>query len=164
MLGALAPQADAAAPRHPVKPPPGAAAGAGFSFEDWTINTDTLDANWTSGSFNSPGHITLTRPGNSIDADRATGNMKLHQAVLVGHVILHDSNGALTGFAGTASRSNVPATLTCDNLNIDGVSKTYTATGNVFFIQGGRSVRADRAIMNGATHDIHLFGHVQLKQ
>lgn len=145
------------------KAPPPSAAGAGFSFSDWTVSTGQLDANWTTGAFTTPGHIVLTRPGNSIEADHASGNMKMHQTTLTGHVVLHDDNGALTGFAGTGS-SHVPATLTCDNLDIDGVSKTYTATGNVFFSQGGRSVRADRAIMNGATHDIHLFGHVQLKQ
>ena len=156
MLGAMAPQARAAAP-------PSSAAGAGFSFADWTVSTGQLDANWTTGAFTTPGHIVLTRPGNSIEADHASGNMKMHQTTLTGHVVLHDDNGALTGFAGTGP-SKVPATLTCDNLDIDGVAKTYVATGNVFFSQGGRSVRADRAVMNGATHDIHLFGHVQLKQ
>jgi hypothetical protein len=31
-------------------------------------------------------------------------------------------------------------------------------------VQGGSDVRADRAVMNGATHDLHLYGHVQLQQ
>ena len=140
-----------------------AGSGAGFSFSDWQVSTGQLDTNWSSGTFNTPGHIVLTRPGSSIEADHATGNFKTHQATLTGSVVLHDNNGVLTGFAGQGP-SHVPATLTCQNLYIDGPSKTYVATGNVFFSQGGRSVRADRAVMNGGTHDIHLYGHVQLNQ
>ena len=142
--------------------PPGAG-GAGFSFSDWTVATGQLDVNWKTGVFSTPGHITLTRPGSSIDADHAVGNFKQHQSNLTGNVVLHDSNGVLTGFTGPGA-SQQPATLTCDNLNIDGTTKTYTAVGNVYFSQGGRTVHADRAIMNGITHDIHLYGHVQLKQ
>ncbi len=140
-----------------------APAGAGFSFSDWQVSTGQLDANWQSGNFSTPGRIVLTRPGSDIEADHATGNFKSHQATLTGSVVLHDSNGALTGFAGQAG-SHAPATLTCDNLNIDGVSKTYVATGNVHFNQAGRSVSADRAVMNGLTHDLHLFGNVHLTQ
>lgn len=138
-------------------------AGAGFSFSDWHVSTDQLDANWQSGAFNTPGHITLTRPGSDISADKANGNWKNHQALLTGHVVLHDTNGVLTNFAGQAS-SHTPATLTCDNLNINGTTKTYIATGNVHFIQGPSDVRANRAVMDGITHEIHLFGGVQLTQ
>lgn len=142
--------------------PPGSV-GAGFSFSDWQVSTGQLDTNWASGAFSTPGHIVLTRPGTSIEADRANGNFKSHTAVLTGGVVLHDQNGVLTGFAGQGP-SHVPATLTCDNLNIDGTAKTYVATGNVHFMQGGRAVKADRAVMNGLTHDIHLYGNVQLTQ
>lgn len=138
-------------------------AGAGFSFSDWTVATGQLDVNWQTGIFTTPGHIVLTRPGSSIEADRANGNFKVHQSTLTGNVVLHDNNGVLTGFTGQ-SGSHVPATLTCDTLNIDGTTKAYVATGNVFFTQGARSMKADRAVMNGVTHDIHLYGHVQLKQ
>ncbi|MFN2448298.1 MAG: hypothetical protein ABR508_00700 [Candidatus Baltobacteraceae bacterium] len=141
----------------------GAPAGAGFSFSDWQVSTGQLDTNWSTGAFSTPGHIVLTRPGSSIEANRATGNFKSHQTTLTGSVVLHDMNGVLTGFAGQGA-SHAAATLTCENLDIDGLTKTYVATGNVYFSQGGRSVRADRAVMNGATHDIHLFGHVQLNQ
>ena len=139
-------------------------AGAGFSFSDWHVSTDQLDANWQSGAFNTPGHIRLTRPGSDISADKSNGNWKNHQALLTGHVVLHDTNGVLTNFAGQATSSHVPATLTCDNLNIDGTTKTYIATGNVHFIQGPSEVRANRAVMDGITHQIHLFGGVQLTQ
>jgi lipopolysaccharide assembly outer membrane protein LptD (OstA) len=152
-----------AAPKPSAAPPPAPGGGAGFSFSDWHVTTGQLDANWQSGNFNTPGRIVLTRPGSDIQADRATGNFKQHQATLTGHVVLHDNNGVLTNFAGQTG-NKAPATLTCDNLNIDGTSKTYVATGNVYFKQGASEVRSDRAVMNGLTHDIHLFGHVQLTQ
>lgn len=144
------------------KPPPQGRA-VGFGFSDWNVKTAQLDSNWQSGAFNAPQHITLTRPGSEIQADRANGNFKTHSATLTGNVVLHDNNGVLTNFAGQTG-SHAPATLTCDNLTIDGVSKTYVATGNVHFIQGSSDVRADRAVMNGITHDLHLYGNVQLQQ
>lgn len=146
------------------KPPPAQQGRAvGFGLSDWHVSTGQLDANWQSGAFNTPGRIVLTRPGSDISADRAVGNFKNHSATLTGNVVLHDNNGVLTNFAGQGG-SHAPATLTCDNLTIDGVIKQYVATGNVHFIQGGSDVRADRAVMNGITHDLHLFGHVQLQQ
>lgn len=154
----------AAAPTK--KTPPGTSSSAtGFRFSDWDVSTAQFDYNWESGAFNAPQHITLTRPGSDIQADRANGNGKTKQATLNGNVVLHDSNGVLTNFAGPGSTgSHKPATLTCDNLQIDGVSKTYTATGNVHFEQGGSTVTARRAIMNGLTHDLHLYGDVHLSQ
>lgn len=153
----------AAAPKPP-KPSPPAGAPVGFGLSDWHVATGELDiSNFDTGDFTAPVPLTLTRPGSSIKADRAVGNFKRKQATLTGHVVLHDNNGVLTNFAGH-SGPNAPATLTCDTLVIDGVTKTYTATGNVHFLQGGSQVRADRAIMNGATHDLHLYGNVQLQQ
>lgn len=137
---------------------------AGFTFSDWQISTAQFNYNWQTGAFDAPQHITLTRPGSEIQADRANGNEKNKQAVLSGNVVLHDTNGVLTNFAGTASPSHKPATLTCDNLQIDGVTKTYTATGNVHFLQGGSSVSSSRAVIDGVTHELHLYGNVHLSQ
>lgn len=158
LMSALLLIAAAAKPSPP--PPPG---GAGFSFSDWHVTTGELNANWETGNFNTPGRIVLRRPGSDIQADRAVGNFKTHDATLTGNVVLHDNNGVLTNFAGQTGRPQ-PATLTCDNLVIDGKAKTYTATGNVHFTQGPSRVQADRAVMNGLTHDIHLYGNVQLQQ
>lgn len=152
----------AAAPK-----PPAQGRAVGFGLSDWHVVTGQLDANWQTGAFSTPGHIELTRPGSDISADHATGNFKTHSATLTGNVVLHDNNGVLTNFAGQGG-SHQPATLTCDNLTMDGVSKTYIATGNVHFNQGGSTVIADRAVMNGVTHDLHLYGTpghpVQLQQ
>ncbi|HEV3152467.1 MAG TPA: hypothetical protein VGZ02_01540 [Candidatus Baltobacteraceae bacterium] len=151
---ASAPVSNASAPKP----------GAGFSFQDWHVQTNQLDTNWQTGVFNAPGHITLTRTGSDISADRANGNFKAHQATLTGHVVLHDTNGVLTNFAGEAGGSRSPATLTCDVLNIQGTTKQYVATGNVYFKQGGSEVHAGRAVMDGVTHEIHLYDNVQLTQ
>jgi lipopolysaccharide assembly outer membrane protein LptD (OstA) len=137
---------------------------AGFNFSDWQVSTGELDWNYQSGAFTTPGHVVLTRPGSDIQAGRASGNTKTKQALLSGNVALHDQNGVLTNFGGGALGRARPATLTCDTLQIDGVAKIYTATGHVHFMQGGSSVTADRAIMNGFTHDLHLYGNVQLHQ
>jgi len=141
-------------------PPPSGAAG--FNFGDWQVNTEEIDSNFQTGAFTSPVPVHLQRPGSDIRADRASGNWKTKQATLNGNVSLHDQNGVLTG-TGAGGRDK-PATLTCDNLQIDGVSKVYTATGRVHFTQGGSSMTADRAIMNGFTHDLHLYGHVRIHQ
>lgn len=151
-----------AASGAPAKSPDNSAVGFGLS--DWHVSTGELDIqNYQTGDFTAPQPITLTRPGSSIHADRAVGNFVRKQATLTGNVVLHDDNGVLTKLSG-AGGSNKPATLTCDTLQIDGVSKTYTATGNVHFNQGASQVSADRAVINGATHELHLFGHVQLQQ
>lgn len=136
-------------------------------FGDWQVNTDDLTYNWQNGDFKAPGHLTLTRPGSDISADRANGNQKRKQAVLTGHVVMHDRSGLLTGAVAAnagASTTNEPATLTCDELQVDGAQKTYTAIGNVHFVQGVRRMTAQRAIMNGLTHQLRLLGHVELSQ
>lgn len=145
-------------------PKPAGGSATGFTFSDWQVSTSQFDYNWQSGAFNAPSHITLTRPGSEIQADRANGNGKTKQATLYGSVTLHDSNGVLTNFAGGSTGSHEPATLTCDTLQIDGVSKTYTAVGNVHFTQGRSSVTAQRAVMNGLTHQLNLYGGVHLIQ
>jgi lipopolysaccharide assembly outer membrane protein LptD (OstA) len=144
------------------KPRP-APTAVGFGLSDWHVTTGQLDANWQTGAFSTPGHIVLTRPGSEIQADRAVGNFKNHSATLTGNVVLHDNSGVLTNFTGQTA-SHQPATLTCNNLTIDGVTKTYVATGNVHFTQGGSDVRAGRAVMNGVTHELHLYDNVQLQQ
>jgi len=143
-------------------PPPRSAAG--FNFSDWQVSTGELDFNYQTGAFSTPGHVRLTRTGSDIQADRASGNTKTKQAYLQGNVALHDRNGVLTNFSGGTPGGSKPATLTCDNLQIDGVSKIYTATGHVHFAQGTGYATADRAVMNGFTHDLHLYGNVTLHQ
>jgi lipopolysaccharide assembly outer membrane protein LptD (OstA) len=134
----------------------------GFNFSDWNVQTGEFNSNYLTGAFSTPGHVRLQRPGSEIQADRSSGNWKSHQALLSGNVWLRDQNGVLTNFSSGTVSSHQPATLTCDTLQIDGVGKIYTAVGHVHFAQGASSVTADRAIMNGLTHDLHLFGNVTM--
>ncbi|MGZ3526551.1 MAG: hypothetical protein ACXVAO_02475 [Vulcanimicrobiaceae bacterium] len=164
-LGLSAQFAYAAAPSSP-KPHPSKAPTTAL-FGDWQVNTGELNYNWQTGDFTAPGHITLTRPGSDISADRANGNQRRKQAILTGHVVMHDRSGLLTGAVAAnagASTTNEPATLTCDELQVDGVHKTYIAIGNVHFVQGQRRMTSDRAIMNGLTHQLRLLGRVVLSQ
>lgn len=137
---------------------------AGFSFGDWQVTTSDFLFDWMSGNFNAPSHITLVRPGSSVQADRATGNEKSKNALLTGDVVLHDSSGMISSVASGSNPPHTPATLTCAQLQIDGISKTYVATGSVRFTQGGSSASADRAVLHGDTHLIELHGHVRLTQ
>ena len=133
---------------------------ANMSFGDWTVNTGEVAMNWQTGVFSTPVPVTMTRPGARIRADRANGNYNTHQAVLTGNVSLYDQTGSLVNFSGV----HKPASLTCDTLQVDGTTKVYVATGRVHFSQGTSWASADRAVMNGNTHDLHLYGHVQLHQ
>lgn len=135
---------------------------AGFNFGEWQISTSEVNLNWDSGEFSVPSHLTLTRPGSDINADRASGNEKQKFATLYGRVVLHDARGGIAGIAGRGSHA--PATLTCDQLQMDGNSKIYTAIGTVHFSQGGSQAYSDRAVLNGITHQLQLHGHVHLIQ
>ena len=167
LIAALAMPAQFAYAAAPAQPKPQSSKSPTALFGDWQVNTGELNYNWQTGDFNAPGHITLTRPGNDISSDRANGNQKRKLADLQGHVVMHDRSGLLTGAVAAnagASTTNEPATLTCDELQVDGVQKTYTAIGNVHFVQGARRMTADRAIMNGITHQLRLLGRVELAQ
>jgi len=135
---------------------------AGFTFADWQVSTSEFSYNWDSGVFAAPQHITLTRPGSTIDADRANGNEKQRVATLYGNVVLHDSRGTIAGIAGKGSHA--PATLTCDRLDVEGTRKMSGAIGRVHFVQGASRAGADRANLNGLTHNLQFHGHVHLVQ
>lgn len=139
--------------------------GTGFTFGDWNVRTQEFDYNFDTGAFSAPSHITLTRVGSEISADRASGNQKQRVATLYGHVVMHDSSGIIGGFAAPGKNgARVPATLTCDQLQVDGNAKVYVAVGHVHFVQGSSQAYADRAVLNGVTHQLELHGNVHLVQ
>ncbi len=158
-----APLTTAVAKTGQAKFAPAQSSVAGLTFGDWNFSSDSLDANWTSGDFNAPTHVHLDRPGNTVDADRAVGNFKQKFATFYGHVVLHDASGAFSSLAG-GRKGGQPSTLLCDQLQVDSASKLYTATGSVHFTQGASALSADRAVLNQATHELHLSGHVHVIQ
>ena len=139
---------------------PGGTAG-GLESKDYRIETDETHWNFNTGDFTMPHRVKFFRPGTDAIGDKATGNSKRGTATLIGNVVVHDSGNAPE--AGTESYSgNGPATLTCDQLEIDTKQKIYTATGHVHFSQGTRTGTADRGMLNRGSGTLHLEGHVKL--
>lgn len=154
----------AAAPKpHPSPTPPSASAKIGR----WTLVTDQLTANLSSGAFTAPDHVTMTRAdGSIVQADRATGNYKQQKATLSGKVSVHDASGTfgLNSAKETQASSRGPATLTADQLRLDDKTRLYDAKGNVHFTQGDTNVDAQTGHLNDTTHMLTLVGKVHVVQ
>ncbi|MBV9271580.1 MAG: LPS export ABC transporter periplasmic protein LptC [Candidatus Eremiobacteraeota bacterium] len=151
----------AAAPRSaktPHKPKESVAVGG------WTLETEQLDADTQNGDFSSPVKVHLTRgDGSTIDADRANGNYKRHQANLFGHVEIHDVSGTF-GMKSAQNAPHQPATLATDELRVDGTTRVYDAQGNVHYEQGESTAEADHARLNDVTHRLDMVGKVHVVQ
>jgi lipopolysaccharide assembly outer membrane protein LptD (OstA) len=141
--------------------PPAAAPAGGLQTPDYRIETDETHWNFNSGDFTMPHRVRFYRPGTDAVGDKASGNSKQGTVTLVGSVVVHDSGNATE--AGDASYSGSgPATLTCDELQVDSKARLYTAIGHVHFSQGSRSGTSDRAILNRGNGSLHLEGGVHL--
>lgn len=138
---------------------PALAAGqSSFAFGEWTVHTGSMDLNDKNGTFSTPGHIQLTRPTGDINADKSSGNYRLKRATLSGHVVLHDSQGGAFANFGTGTQPNgVPSTMTTDRLDVDSISKIYVATGNVHYMQGARTIDAQKGTLDDNTKDLTLY-------
>lgn len=146
----------------PPAPPPG---GTSFNVGVWTVHASLLDVSFKTGDFSTPNKIVMNREGGDITADRAKGNYKSKTAVLVGHVVMHDSQGNFAGLSDTTpTQSRGPSTLTADQIEIDGTAKVYKATGSVHYTQADTTVDADKGTLNDAAHDLYLEGHVHIVQ
>ncbi|MBV8749513.1 MAG: LPS export ABC transporter periplasmic protein LptC [Candidatus Eremiobacteraeota bacterium] len=133
----------------------------GLSTPDYKIETDETHWNFNSGDFTMPHRVRFYRPGTDAVGDKANGNSKRGTATLIGNVTVHDSGNAVE--ANDAAYNGAgPATLTCDQLDIDSKSRLYTATGNVHFAQGTRTGIAEKAVLNRGTGTLHLEGDVKL--
>jgi lipopolysaccharide assembly outer membrane protein LptD (OstA) len=128
---------------------------------DYRIETDETHWNFNTGDFTMPHRVRFFRPGTDAVGDRANGNSKRGTVTLTGDVVVHDSGNA--NEAGDAAyRGSGPATLNCDQLDVDSKAKLYTAIGHVHFSQGTRTGTADRAMLNRASGMLHLEGNVKL--
>ncbi len=122
------------------------------------MHSGAVDTNQQTGAFSFPGHVLLTRPSGDINADRATGNFKQKRATLIGHVVLHDSQGGAFANFGTGTQPNgVPSTLNTDRLDVDSISKIYVATGNVHYTQGARTIDAQKGTLDDNTKNLTLY-------
>ncbi|HEY0476324.1 MAG TPA: LptA/OstA family protein [Kofleriaceae bacterium] len=133
----------------------------GIETKDYKILTEVTNSNLNTGDFKMPRTVRFSRPGTDAVANSAQGNYKRGTATLTGNVVLHDSGNANEGGT-TPYHGNGPATLTCDQLDVDSKAKVYIATGHVHFSQATQSGTADKAILNRANQMLHLEGSVRL--
>lgn len=156
----------AAAPKPSPSPaPPAPSGGTTFNVGVWTVHATLLDVSFKTGDFSTPKQVVMNREGGDITADRASGNYKTRKATLYGHVVMHDSQGNFAGLSETKpSQSRGPATLTADQVEIDGAAKQYTATGNVHYVQADTTVDANKGTLNDTQHDLFLEGNVHIVQ
>jgi lipopolysaccharide assembly outer membrane protein LptD (OstA) len=141
-------------------PPPNNGSG-GLQTSAYRIDTNETQANIETGDFTMPHKVRFYRPGTDAVGDRASGNTKRGTVSLFGNVVVHDSGNASE--AGTAAyKGSGPATLTCNQLDVDSKGRVYTATGNFHFSQATRTGSADRATLDRTAGTLHLEGNVHL--
>jgi lipopolysaccharide assembly outer membrane protein LptD (OstA) len=147
----------AAAPPPAPSPPPG-----GVTTRDFRIETDQTNSNLNDGNFTMPHRVKFFRPGTDVVGDRAKGNYKAGTVTISGHVVLHDSGQSSEAQQAGAAPGGGPATLQCDELQVDSKNKTYVAIGNVVYVQGARRVTAQMGRLDQGTHTLDLSGDVRL--
>jgi lipopolysaccharide assembly outer membrane protein LptD (OstA) len=159
---AVAPRgAPSAAPGVPPSvAPPGGPPSA--TTKDFRIETDQTNSNLNNGNFAMPHHVRFIRPGTDVVGDSAKGNFKLGTVIITGHVVLHDSGESSEAQRAGAAPGGGPATLECDQLEVDSKRKVYTATGNVRYVQGTRHATADNGKLDQGAHALDLNGNVHL--
>ena len=109
-----------------------------------------------------PHKVTFSRPGSDGTADRAEGNQKRGTVSLYGNVVVHDNgNAPEAGSESSEYAKGGPATLTCDQLDVDSKAKVYTAIGHVHFEQGSRKADAEHGVLNRTTGMLRLEGNVK---
>jgi lipopolysaccharide assembly outer membrane protein LptD (OstA) len=133
------------------------------NFGVWTVHMSSVNYNLRTGNFNTPSHLTMTRNGGDVAADRAAGNLNNKSATLFGNVVVHDMQGAFD-VAGPNVASRGPATLTSDQLKIDAAAKEYTAIGRVHYFQADTTVDAQKGTLNDQAHTMYLEGNVHITQ
>jgi lipopolysaccharide assembly outer membrane protein LptD (OstA) len=157
LAGAAFASPEAGAPSDPLS---GASGVAGFDH----IETAHISFNYDNGNFTIPGHFNASSKDTDITADHATGNSKQKLLHADGNVIVHKLGTSRPGVNGGPPQEQRPSTLTCDKLDVNGISKIYTATGNMHFTQvGGRDATADMATLDDANHHLHMQGNVRVK-
>jgi lipopolysaccharide assembly outer membrane protein LptD (OstA) len=139
-----------------------AAAPGGVATRDFRIETDQTNSNLNDGNFTMPHRVKFFRAGTDVVGDSAKGNYKAGTVTITGHVVMHDD-----GQSGGAPPAGVvpeggPATLQCDELQVDSKRKIYVASGNVVYVQGSRRATAQNGRLDQGAHALDLSGNVQL--
>lgn len=134
-------------------------------FGVWTVHMTVVNYNLKTGNFNTPNHVSMTRIGGDVNADRASGNIKTKHAVLSGHVVMHDMSGAVSpGAAASLPASGAPSTLMADSVQIDQTAARYIATGDMQYAQGAMVLTAQSGTLDQASHTMTADGDVHIQK
>lgn len=133
---------------------------AAASVHDFRIETDQTNSNLNTGEFTMPHRVKFFRPGTDVVGDRAKGNFKSGTVTITGHVVMHDNGESSEAQHAGAAPGGGPATLTCDELQVDSKRKIYIATGNVVYLQGTRRATAQHGKLDQGAHSLELSGDV----
>ena len=139
-----------------------AAAPSGVATRDFRIETDSSNSNLNNGDFSMPHHVRFFRPGTDVAGDSAKGNFKAGTVTISGHVVLHDDGRSSEAQQAGAAAGGGPATLECNELQVDSKRKIYIATGNVHYVQGTRHATAQNGKLDQGSHALDLTGDVHL--
>ncbi len=126
----------------------------------YTLETTGLRYNVGTGAFASDAPVRITRPGLDAVADKAEGNTKTGAAVLRGNVKVHDTGGP----GSLQGKNATPATLTCDQLDVDGKADTYKAAGHARYESEIRTATAETMVLDRKQRKLHLEGGVVLTE
>jgi lipopolysaccharide export system protein LptA len=154
--------APARAAKTTASPAPNAASKSSLETPYYRVETDEISYKGSNGDFTMPHKVTFSRPGSDGTADRAEGNQKRGTVSLYGNVVIHDNgNAPEAGAQADEYAKGGPATLTCDQLDVDSKAKVYIAIGHVHFEQGSRKADAERGVLNRTTGMLRLEGNVR---
>jgi lipopolysaccharide assembly outer membrane protein LptD (OstA) len=135
---------------------------SGIQTKNMRIETTVTNSNVNTGVFTMPQHVKFSRPGTDVVGDSAHGNTNDELVTITGHVVLHDSGNAPEASQAGAAPGSGPATLLCDELQIDAKRRIYVATGNVHFVQGDQTFTGNSGRLDQGSHQLDLSGNVRL--
>ncbi|HEY0613112.1 MAG TPA: LptA/OstA family protein [Candidatus Elarobacter sp.] len=162
MAAAPSPAPSTAKPKTSASASPGATPAAKAALETPYYKIETEDVSYKdNGDFTMPKKVAFSRPGSDGTADRAEGNSKRGTISLFGNVVIHDNGSAPEAGSDDEYAKGGPATITCDQLDVDSKAKVYTAIGHVHFEQTDRKAEADRGVLNRTSGMLRLQGHVK---
>ncbi|HEY4440311.1 MAG TPA: LPS export ABC transporter periplasmic protein LptC [Candidatus Elarobacter sp.] len=126
----------------------------------YVVETSSLRYNTDSGAFVADAPVKVTKQRLDAAGERAEGNVKAGTATLHGSVQVHDGGGP----SSPRGKSAPPATLTCDQLEVDGKRELYHAEGRARYESGERTATARTMILDRKHKTLHLEGDVVMTQ
>jgi lipopolysaccharide export system protein LptA len=126
----------------------------------YTLASTVLRYNVGTGAFAADAPVRITKSNLDAAAERAEGNAKTGVASLRGNVTVHDGGGR----GSPQGKDAAPATLTCDQLDLDGKRDTYHAEGHAHYESRDRTATAQTIVLDRKRKTLHLEGDVVLTQ